>query len=369
MVLFALLFMLGPALVLLAVAIGQRMRSRQPVGTVIAEFAPLPHATVLFDAVLSGTDGRALPAALVDLAIRRKVRLLVTAENAAAVDTASGPSPSRKRGVPARGSLSVEIAEGAAFTDQERRVLAVFLGDETRERAVRRLSTDRGATGRRAAALLQDTIGELARSGLIAARAVRWPHYVVRVLGIIGIVLSALFAIVCAILWAQEPEAPACFGVTVGALALTIAALVVCPGPWRRFRPESLRTRRHLAGMREYIRLAEADRLRVLESPQGAIREPVAPGVERIRVTERLLPYAVLFGEERQWAEVLRAEAVGIDPDAADVLATTADVTLLAIQLADVAAVIVDAAQSAGELVDAGGSLLSGIGDLLSIDI
>ncbi|MBL3688128.1 DUF2207 domain-containing protein [Leucobacter zeae] len=384
MIVFTLLFVLAPALVLLVLAVAQRMRSRQPVGTVVAEYAPLPHATLLYDAVMTGSDARALPAALVDLAVRRKVRLLVASESpgseqrdpgnrsghlAASAPTGPSPSPWKRRGSAIGASLSVEIAAGATFTEQERRVLAVFLGEEAGDRAVRRLSTDRGATGRRAAALLQDTIEELAGSGLIAARAVRWPHLVIRILGVVGIVLAALFAIVCGLLWTQEPEAPVCCGIAVGGLALTIAALVVCPGPWRRFLPESLPIRRHLAGMREYIRLAEAERMRVLESPRGAIREPVAPGIERIRVTERLLPYAILFGEERQWAEVLRAEAAGIEPGAVDALAATADVALLAIQLAEVAAVIVDAARTAGELVDAGGSLIGGIGDLLSIDL
>ena len=376
MVIFALLFGLAPAVVLLVVAIVQRVRSRQPLGTVIAEYAPLPGSTVLYDAVMADADARALPAALVDLATRKKIRILTGAAStgtkesgAAEPGAASAAPPRRKRGAPSRESLSVELVEGAAFTEQERRVLAVFLGEETRDREVRRLSTDRGAAGRRAAALLEETIGELAGSGLIAARAVRWPHLTVRILGIIGIVLTALFAIVCAILWTQEPEAPACFAVTAIALGITIAAMIVCPGPWRRFLPESLPIRRHLAGMREYIRLAEAERLRVLESPEGALRDPVAPGLERIRVTERLLPYAILFGEERQWAAVLRSEASSLDPGTLDALEAAGDIALLALQLAEVAVTIVDAAAAVGQVVDAGGTLLGGIGDLLSIDI
>ena len=372
MIVFSLLFALVPALGLLTVAILQRASSRQPVGTVIAEYAPLPGATVLYDAVMSGSDARALPAALVDLAIRKKIRLLTGvgegSGNAESPATAR-PAAGRKRGAPTRGPLSVELVEGATFSEQERRVLAVFLGDEARDRAVRRLSTDRGATGRRAAALLEETIGELAGSGLITARAVRWPYFAVLVLGIIGIVLTALFAIVCVILWTQEPEAPGCFAVTASALGITIVALVVSPRPWRRFLPPSLPVRRHLEGMREYIRLAEAERLRVLESPQGAVRVPARPGLERILVTERLLPYAILFGEERQWAEVLRAEASRLDPGALEAVEAAGDVVFVALQLAQVAVTIVDAAATVGQVVDAGGSLLGGIGDLLSIDL
>ena len=86
--------------------------------------------------------------------------------------------------------------------------------------------------------------------------------------------------------------------------------------------------RDHLEGLRLYIRLAEADRLRVLQSPSGALRvdrpaaAPVAVGTEAaasgapattalidptvvLKLNERLLPYAVLFGLERQWVREL----------------------------------------------------------------
>ena len=53
----------------------------------------------------------------------------------------------------------------------------------------------------------------------------------------------------------------------------------------------------HLMGLREYIRLAEADRIRMLQSASG-----VEVGEDLIvRVYERLLPYAVIFGLEKEW--------------------------------------------------------------------
>ena len=88
--------------------------------------------------------------------------------------------------------------------------------------------------------------------------------------------------------------------------------------------------RDHLEGLRLYIRLAEADRLRVLQSPSGALRvdRPAAASVAAgsdastqavapqdaaraldpavvLKLNERLLPYAVLFGQERQWSREL----------------------------------------------------------------
>jgi uncharacterized membrane protein YgcG len=67
--------------------------------------------------------------------------------------------------------------------------------------------------------------------------------------------------------------------------------------------------RDHLLGLDLFIRWAEADRIRMLQSPTGAEREPVATDDPRevLRIYERLLPYAVLFGREKEWAEHLTA--------------------------------------------------------------
>ncbi|MEB0015237.1 hypothetical protein QN416_26965, partial [Glaciimonas sp. Cout2] len=67
-----------------------------------------------------------------------------------------------------------------------------------------------------------------------------------------------------------------------------------------------------------YIGVAETDRLRVLQSPQGALRSPyrpepgspemmVDPGqpLQVLKLYERLLPFAVLFGQEKDWSAVL----------------------------------------------------------------
>jgi hypothetical protein len=63
----------------------------------------------------------------------------------------------------------------------------------------------------------------------------------------------------------------------------------------------------HIKGLELYIKLAEADRLRVLQSPQGALREPVdvTSRDERLKLIERLLPWAVMLKQEREWAKEL----------------------------------------------------------------
>lgn len=64
----------------------------------------------------------------------------------------------------------------------------------------------------------------------------------------------------------------------------------------------------YLLGMKMYLELAEADRLRVLQSPTGAERIDVADGKQLVKLYEKLLPWAIIWGVERQWSKVLEVE-------------------------------------------------------------
>ncbi len=63
--------------------------------------------------------------------------------------------------------------------------------------------------------------------------------------------------------------------------------------------------REYLLGMRDYMKLAEAERIKVLQSPHGRLTEKVDVGNKKqlIKLYERLLPYAMLFGIEKEWAK------------------------------------------------------------------
>ena len=82
--------------------------------------------------------------------------------------------------------------------------------------------------------------------------------------------------------------------------------------------------RDYLKGVSVYISLAEADRLRVLQSPRGALRTPYRPDaatgavpatepVQVLKLYERLLPFAVLTGQEKDWSAVLGDYYAGVN--------------------------------------------------------
>lgn len=63
--------------------------------------------------------------------------------------------------------------------------------------------------------------------------------------------------------------------------------------------------RDYLLGLKEYIKLAEADRINYLQSPQGVEKTPIDSNdpKQQIKLFESLLPFAMIFKLEKQWAE------------------------------------------------------------------
>lgn len=71
---------------------------------------------------------------------------------------------------------------------------------------------------------------------------------------------------------------------------------------------KGVQIRDYLLGLRDYIKLAEQDRIKFLQSPEGA-EKIAATGInpgdpkQKVKLFEKLLPYAMLFGLEKDWAK------------------------------------------------------------------
>ncbi len=82
---------------------------------------------------------------------------------------------------------------------------------------------------------------------------------------------------------------------------------------------KGLALRRYLLGLKMYIGVAEAERLAMLQSPEGAEKVHVDAGDPKqlIKLYERVLPYAVLFGQEKEWTKQLGRyyDNIGAQPD------------------------------------------------------
>ena len=114
------------------------------------------------------------------------------------------------------------------------------------------------------------------------------------------VVVLGVFTV--AALATRENALPAIF-ILMGVVALIAAFASIVKQ--RVYTPLGAETREYLLGVREFIEVAEADRLRMLQSHSGAERRSDG-GVDVVHLYERLLPYAMIFGLEKEWTRVLQ---------------------------------------------------------------
>lgn len=339
---------LSPALLLLGGAILTRALSRATPASPGPRFVPSDGADVVADGLLLRADRRTIAAALVDMAVRRKVRMLVP-------DDADRRTP-----------VGVEVVEGAQFTAVEIAVLEALFGPDHTPGRVRRFSRDRRALSGRVRTLLESAEQRLIVAGLVQRGRRAWPVVLLWISAWAGIAVTLFFAL----------GAFADHDVVGGILllvstAVVIAAMCAIPRPWRRFAPAADPLREHLEGIREYVALAEREPLRFGQSVDGALlrgdvsAEASDARLQRFLLNERLLPYAILFGEEKSWSRMLKLEGHelarvhGVD----DVLDAVEGVLVVL----DLVGGAVNLVLAVGDLADATGGAVEGIGSVLDI--
>ena len=253
--------------------------------TVIAEYTPPEGADALLSAVFTGRTSKAVPAEVLEQAVGGSIRLLEGERRVFGARKMQAQLVDASRVADADGRMLLEglfgraAAPGAMFT---------FGGSSTR-------FTKAGQK------MLAWATAEVKRRGWrrrVPAKTRAWPM----VLAAAGFALTIGSGIGALASYVAPGFAA---GLMVGGTAGFVASIVLLAR-----RPLSARgaeVRDHLEGLKMFIEWAEADRIRMLQSPSGAERVPVDPGDPRqmLRLYEKLLPYAVVFGQEKKWAEQL----------------------------------------------------------------
>lgn len=347
------LLVVGSAL--LVVAISRPIARRLP-DSLVVEYVP-PSGDIVQHGLALRADRRVLTAAIVAMTVQGKVRLL----------TPPG----------ARGPVAIEALPTSRFTLSEVSLLEALrpklVGKRKRRRYLRALAAigvqvdvpedgpnvyflkGRGAFRgyqRRALTKYLDSIREqLKQNGLARKRAVSIHLYLLSLL-FLALVVGGGFLTLGAFLNGDGIAAL----VIIPTVAAVFGVLTIAPPPILRFTEQGHELRRYLSGLRDYVRLTEQERLQMLQSPQGALRtpagaltpggqalglrpqptagDPVAQsGLDRYVLTERMLPYAVLFGCERQWQnELEHLGGGGVTPQNLRALGSTVNGVITVLQ-------------------------------------
>lgn len=279
--------LLAIALALLVVALVVRLRrlgNPRGTGIIVPQYQAFPGIGVMEAAELLDERDRAFPALVTQLVVSRAATM--TRDDKGTAKTKDDV-------------YSLRLLDATVLDDEDADAAHTLFDSVKPETTVTLDRTD-PQIGDRIGKLLRDARDAVRNQGLIAR--VRTPLSVA--LLIIGF-LTALAAVVMLAVLSAEALSTWLHNVAllVG-LALAVGAIALL-WPRERRTAQAVPAYEHLLGIRDYLRLAEADRIRILQSPSGAETRTAPTGEQVVRLYERLLPYAILFGIEREWREVL----------------------------------------------------------------
>lgn len=258
-----------------------RGRSARSGRAIIAQYEPQKGVNAATAAELLRARKKGMTATLLDFAVRRKLRLLRDDERdrygVESID-AHGLDATEKWVY----SRLFDGVKGAASVDPGTRVW--FAKASTK-------------LGDAATSLAQRVTADLKKQGL--TRPVNGAAIAaIVVLMVVALGLPVIHSIVLGNLTLMI----VLLAVGVNVLIWGLLGMITALAKTKRVTPEGALALDHLRGLREYIRLAEADRIRMLQSVTGTdVDEQFI-----VQVYERLLPYAVIFGFEKEWQAELQ---------------------------------------------------------------
>lgn len=276
---FAVLLLL--VMIFIKIRYGRDIRGR---GTIIPEYLPPNGISVLAAAEISGKATSSMTAQIIDLAVRHKIRIIESKEKVLFMEAIEYKLELLSIDGLDQNELSfVEIMFGS---NQIGGVYTFSKSDSTKARSLYKLNKS----------IKKESVEQGYRLKLANQNIVQ------KCIG------GLLFAIlIFQIIFIDRLNGGA---VSAGFVVYIIIFVVMTLFRLQTLRPLTAKGRElydYLKGLEVYIKLAEADRLRVLQSPKGADRMPVntEDGSEMIILYERVLPYAILFGQEKEWLKQL----------------------------------------------------------------
>jgi uncharacterized membrane protein YgcG len=291
-------FLLAPAAIGVALLAGvtqvtDRTARTRASGTIVPQYTVPEGVNVMVAAYVAGFPERAFPAQVVSLAVRGRIRILDHPDD---------------RDEP----FALEVLDAGGLDPLESRLVDAIFGDGARPGVRRSLPRGGSALGSRVTPVYKAVEARLKSEGLRRGSRPTVLWTVLAALAVVIVVVAGL-DVLRGVLGGDE-------GITMIAL---IAAVWGAARTWNRRSTRAELTEKgrgwndYLLGMRDYLELAEEDRIRVLQSPEGAERVNVDDRVAMVKLWERLLPFAVIWGVEDRWSEELavRALAAGIPVD------------------------------------------------------
>lgn len=279
----------------LVAAIVSRVRSGRGVprkGLIIPQYSEPSGIDILQSAQLISRASAGIPAAVVRLAVRKNLRIL-----AYAVDASEAP-------------YTLQFLSNERADDLDRALLDAIFGSNRVAGELRPYGEYDADLAKRLDALSTAARGSLESEGFRRKPPGRAFGGLMVAAQIISIVAGV--AVIVASVAAFSNVSPVLPFVIMFAFISTFIAAGLAIRPLQ-LTAKGREAHDYLEGMKHYLTIAEEDRLRVLQSPQGAERVDVGNNLELVKLYEKLLPWAVIWGIEDQWMHELELRVASLD--------------------------------------------------------
>ncbi len=294
------------AVSLLGALIARRRSTRDAAGRgIIVPQYTVPKGLDIFVAAdLIGKTAHAMPALILSLAVRRNLRIIDDGESSSLF------SSSR--------TYRLQFLTDAGTSPADDAVMDVLFGARRQPGALKDLSAKDTGLAKAVQALVAGAPLASVDAGFRVKKTVSGARRFVAASAVVFVAVLGLFITAVAVYGVNNWVVLALIG-SVAVLVGTILAAL----PRKALTARGIEVREYLLGLRDYLALAEADRIAMLQSPSGAERvtvaDPVNPGdtLQMVAFYEKLLPFAVLWGVDKEWSEELGRyyEQSGSDPD------------------------------------------------------
>ena len=256
-------------------------------GTIIPEYVPPKNASIFVSEQIAKQAKAGFTAAIIDLSVRHYLKLYQT----------------REKALLKAAQYELEIAKNISTLSMEEQAFVKTLFGAENTNVGSRFEMKKLANDYKLAAVLRKNTKEVEAliKGEYAfrsrqAKEASW--------------FTRMGWIVCGV------------GILTLSPPLLVAAIIAwsCGSQLAPLSDKGLALRRYLEGLKLYIGVAETDRLKMLQSPEGAEKTGIISTDDSkrlVKLYERVLPYAVLFGQEKEWSKQLGVyyEKSGAQPE------------------------------------------------------
>jgi len=264
--------------------------------TVIAEYAPPKDLDLITAAVIMKRTTRAAASQFVEFAVRRHIRIVET--------EVKGWFRTKK-------TYELELLSASGLKGPALQLAVALFGYDLQQGTDYAITSTDERLSKHVRRIIQVATAEAIATGLRKEPPLG-TAVLVSVLAIVGAVGCFIFGVLM-----LEESVGGALPALIFLPSLIVVLVVLALVSRKALTDAGAELRDHLKGLELYIRMAEADRLRMLQSPTGAETAAVSTSDPRqiVDVYEKLLPYAVLFGLETQWAQELGKYYTDASPD------------------------------------------------------